>query len=111
MKIALCISGYFTNKNNDNLLQSNYIYDNIINRITNNSQELDIFINSFDKKNEKKILKKYPNTRKTIIEDQINFINKLSDKNKEFFNLLLKSKYKNGTSYDWSPLLTSENWG
>lgn len=100
MKIALCISGYFTNKNNDNLLQSNYIYDNIINRITNNSQELDIFIHSFDKKNEKKILKKYPNTRKTIIEDQINFINKLSDKNKEFHNLLLKSKYKNGTSYD-----------
>ena len=29
MKIALCISGYFTNKNKDNLLQSNYIYDNI----------------------------------------------------------------------------------
>ena len=100
MKIALCISGYFTNKNNDNLLQSNYIYDNIINRITNNSQELDIFIHSFDKKNEKKILKKYPNTRKTIIDDQINFINKLSDENKEFHNLLLKSKYKNGTSYD-----------
>ena len=31
MKIALCISGYFTNKNNDDLLKSNYIYDNIIN--------------------------------------------------------------------------------
>ncbi len=34
MKIALCVSGYFTNKVNDDLLQYNYIYDNIINRIT-----------------------------------------------------------------------------
>jgi hypothetical protein len=51
-------------------------------------------------KNLKKILKKYLNTKKTIIEDQINFINKLSDKNKEFHNLLISSKYKNGTSYD-----------
>jgi hypothetical protein len=106
MKIALCISGYFTNKNNDNLLQTNYIYDNIINRITNNSQELDIFIHSFDTNSEKNILKKYPNTRKTIIEDQINFINKLSDKNKEFHNLLLKSKYKNGASYDLQETLS-----
>ena len=100
MKIALCISGYFINKNNDDLLQSNYIYDNIINRINNDTHSLDIFIHSFDKKSEENILRKYPNTRKTIIDDQINFINKLSDENKEFHNLLLKSKYKNGTSYD-----------
>jgi len=55
MKIALCISGYFTNKNNDDLLKSNYIYDNIINRIKED-HNLDIFIHSFDK-NLKKILK------------------------------------------------------
>ena len=48
MNIALCISGYFTNKNNDNLLNSNYIYDNIINRIKNDGGSLDIFIHSFD---------------------------------------------------------------
>ena len=47
-KIALCISGYFTNKNNDNLLNSNYIYDNIINNIDMNTNTLDIFIHSFD---------------------------------------------------------------
>lgn len=100
MKIALCISGYFTNKNKDNLLQSNYIYDNIINHIKNDGKSLDIFIHSFDKISEENIKNKYPNTKKTIIEDQINFINKLSDKNKEFHNLLISSKYKNGTSYD-----------
>ena len=106
MKIALCISGYFTNKNNDNLLESNYIYDNIINRITNNCQKLDIFIHSFDKKSEEKIIKKYPNTKTTIVEDQINFIDKLSDKNKEFHNLLLVSKYKNTTPYDLQSTLS-----
>jgi len=35
MKIALCISGYFSNKNGDDLLKSNYIYDNIINKCEN----------------------------------------------------------------------------
>ena len=50
MKIALCVSGYFTNKVNDDLLQYNYIYDNIINRIKNDGHSLDIFIHSFDKK-------------------------------------------------------------
>lgn len=64
MKIALCISGYFTNKNNDNLLKSNYIYDNIINNIYKNQHTLDIFIHSFDKKLEKNINKKYPTTKK-----------------------------------------------
>ena len=48
MKISLCIYGYFTNKNNDNLLNSNYIYDNIINTIDKNTNSLDIFIHSFD---------------------------------------------------------------
>ena len=89
MKIALCISGYFTNKNKDNLLQSNYIYDNIINHIKNDGKSLDIFIHSFDKKSEENIKNKYPNTKKTIIEDQINFIDKLSNENKKFHNLLL----------------------
>ena len=106
MKIALCISGYFTNKNNDNLLQSNYIYDNIVNNIDKNQHSLDIFIHSFDKKSEKNILQKYPNTRKIIIEDQINFIDKITDKNKEFHNLLISSKYKNGTSYDLQATLS-----
>ena len=100
MKIALCISGYFTNKNNDNLLQSNYIYDYIINNIDKNQHSLDIFIHSFDKKSEKNIKKKYPNTKTTIVENQINFIDKLSNENKEFHNLLINTKYKNNTSYD-----------
>ena len=99
MKIALCISGYFTNKNNDDLLQYNYIYDNIINRIKED-HNLDIFIHSFDKKSEENIKTKYPNTKKTIVEDQIFFIDKLSNANKEFYYLLIDEKYKNNTSYD-----------
>ena len=99
MKIALCISGYFTNNNNDDLLKSNYIYDNIINRIKED-HNLDIFIHSFDKKSEENIKTKYPNTKKTIVEDQIFFIDKLSNANKEFYNLLIDEKYKNNTSYD-----------
>lgn len=99
MKIALCISGYFTNKNNDDLLKSNYIYDNIINRIKE-PHNLDIFIHSFDKKSEEKINLKYPTTKTTIIENQINFIDKLSNENKNFHNLLINSNYKNKTSYD-----------
>ena len=50
MKVALCFSGYFSNKNGDNLLIDNYIYENVINKCG----EIDIFIHSFDKKNEKK---------------------------------------------------------
>ena len=50
MKLAVCISGYFSNKNGDDLLTSNYIYENIVNKYDN----IDIFIHSFDKKNEKK---------------------------------------------------------
>lgn len=106
MKIALCISGYFTNKNNDNLLQSNYIYNNIVNNIDKNKHSLDIFIHSFDKKSEKNIHKKYPTTKTTIVEDQINFIHKLSNKNKDFHNLLINKKYKNNTSYDLQSTLS-----
>ena len=91
MKIALCISGYFTNKNNDNLLQSNYIYDNIVNNIDKNQHSLDIFIHSFDKKSEENILRKYPQCKKYIIEPQINFRNKLTSNNLAFEKKLDKN--------------------
>ena len=84
MKIALCISGYFTNKVNDDLLNSNYIYDNIINPIKNDTPSLDIFIHSFDTKSEKNIKTKYPQCKKYIIEPQINFRNKLTSNNLTF---------------------------
>lgn len=100
MKVALCISGYFTNKNGDNLLQSNYIYDNIINRIDKDKHSLDIFIHSFDKKSEANINKKYPKTKKTIIEEQMNFLETISNANKEYYNILKKSNYKKYSSYD-----------
>ena len=90
MKIALCISGYFTNKNNDNLLESNYIYNNIINRISNKNS-LDIFIHSFDTKSENNILKKYPRCKKCIIEPQIDFRNKLTSNNLIFEKTLDKN--------------------
>lgn len=72
MKIALCISGYFTNKVNDDLMQYNYIYD---------IHSLDIFIHSFDKKSEENIKTKYPHCKKCVIEPQINFRNGLSSNN------------------------------
>ena len=100
MKIALCISGYFTNANRDNLLNSNYIYDNIINDIDENAHSMDIFIHSFDKKSETNINHKYPNTTITVVEDQTNFIGQLSNENKQFHNLLVSLKYKNNTLYD-----------
>tara|TARA_X000000368_G_scaffold416174_1_gene409491 strand:+ start:7025 stop:7783 length:759 start_codon:yes stop_codon:yes gene_type:complete len=81
MNIALCISGYFTNKNNDNLLEYNHIYDYIINNIDKNKHKLDIFIHSFDIKSEHNIRKKYPECKKCIIEPQINFRNKLTPNN------------------------------
>ena len=81
MKIALCINGYFSNKNGDNLSSSNYIYDNIINKCDN----IDIFIHSFDKDNETKILSKYPNTKYYVIEKQIDFINNTSKENYEYY--------------------------
>tara|TARA_Y100000768_G_C23989983_1_gene691762 strand:+ start:4012 stop:4254 length:243 start_codon:yes stop_codon:yes gene_type:complete len=56
MNIALCISGYFTNKNNDNLMETNYIHDNLINNI-DKKNSLDIYIHSFDTKSENNIKK------------------------------------------------------
>jgi hypothetical protein len=94
MKIALCISGYFSNKNNDDLLESNYIYDNVVNPIKQNGDNLDIFIHSFDKYNEHKILTKYPNTKDCIIQDQIDFINNLQDSNYKYYNMLRDHKYE-----------------
>jgi len=77
MKIAVCISGYFSNKVNDDLNKLNLIHQNIINNIDN----CDIFIHSFDIKNKDNILKKYPNIKKYIIEAQIDFRKNLTDDN------------------------------
>lgn len=84
MKIAICISGYFTNKVNSDLMKTNYIYDNIINNINN----YDLYIHSFDIKSKELILKKYPQVKKYIIEPQINFREKLNKFNLEFENTL-----------------------
>jgi len=100
MKIALCISGYFTNKNNDNLLQSNYIYDYIINRIKNDGHSLDIFIHSFDTNSENNIKKKYPQCKKCIIEPQINFRNKLKCNNLIFEQNLDKNIFPSPITLD-----------
>ena len=54
--IALCIHGYFSNKDNDNLLLTNYIYDNIINKIVGENR-IYIFIHSFDIYNKLNIYK------------------------------------------------------
>jgi hypothetical protein len=100
--------GYFTNKDNDNLMMSNYIYDNIINRIDKNNNILDIFIHSFDKKSELNINTKYPNTTKTIIEEQINFVENLSNKNKEYYNKLNEFNYDKNTSYNIQSVLSMQ---
>jgi hypothetical protein len=81
--IALCISGYFSNHDGDNLMQTNYIYDNIINKIQPDNN-IDIFIHSFDINNKSNILTKYPTTKNHIIEPQIDFTNKLNEQNKEY---------------------------
>ena len=94
MKIALCISGYFSNKNNDDLLETNYIYNNVINPIKQNGDNVDIFIHSFDKHNKDNILKKYPNTKNCIIESQIDFINNLQDSNYKYYNMMCDHKYQ-----------------
>ncbi len=88
MRIALCISGYFTNKVNDNLSDTNYIHQNIIDKINKKNNTLDIFIHSFDTKSKDKILKKYPNVKKYIIEPQINFREKMSKENLSYENKL-----------------------
>jgi hypothetical protein len=85
--IALCLYGYYSNKGGDNLNETSYIYDNIINKIIPDNN-LDIFIHSFDIKNKENILKKYPTVKKYIIEPQIDFDSKLSAENIEFVNIL-----------------------
>jgi len=81
--IALCISGYFSNQDGDDLMQTNYIYDNIINKILPDNN-IDIFIHSFDFQNTSKILTKYPTVKKYIIEPQIDFTNNINELNKEY---------------------------
>jgi len=80
MKIALCISGYFTNKTNSDLISTNAIYANIIDRVP----QCDIFIHSFDVSQQDNILKKYPSVKKYIIEPQINFRTHLTPENIEY---------------------------
>jgi hypothetical protein len=87
--IALCIHGYFSNKDNDNLLLKNYIYDNIISKIISENN-IYIFIHSFDIENKSKILVKYPSVTNSTIEPQIDFTKELDEDNKEFVNAFLK---------------------
>jgi len=96
MKIALCISGYFSNKCGDDLLITNYIYDNVINKIIT-PDSLDIFIHSFDKSNENKILTKYPNAIIYVIENQIDFTSKI---NSQYFKYMQEQKYFNYGEYN-----------
>lgn len=100
MKFALCISGYFNNKNEDDLLATNYIHDNVITPILNNDDSVDIFIHSFDKNNESNILIKYPNLTNYIIEHQYDFINNLDYKNKQYYDKLLSFNYHHYGQYN-----------
>lgn len=97
MRFALCISGYFSNIDKDDLTKTNYIQDNIIKHILENNNTCDIFIHSFDITNERNILNKYQNVSKYIIEEQHDFNKILNDENRIFINLLNKeydlSKY------------------
>jgi hypothetical protein len=81
--IALCIHGYFSNKSGDDLSLTNYIYDNVVDKI-NKNHNLNIFIHSFDINNYDTILRKYPNVKKYIIEEQVDFSKKLDVHNEEF---------------------------
>jgi len=93
--IALCIANYFSNRNGDNLLDSNYVYDNIINNIIPENN-LDIFIHSFDIKNKDQILQKYPSVIDYIIEPQIDFNTLLDSDNKKLLELLTNNPDPNG---------------
>lgn len=97
MRFALCICGYFSNQNNVDLMNTNYIQDNIIKYIIENNDTFDIFIHSFDIKNKINILNKYQKVCKYIIEEQIDFFKIINDNNRIFINLLKKecdlSKY------------------
>lgn len=86
--IALSISGYFSNKDNDNLMLTNYIYDNIIKKM--DGCNLYIFIHSFDIRNKLNILIKYPSVTNYIIENQIDFTEKLNEENRTFINAFSK---------------------
>lgn len=45
-KIALCLHGYYSNKNGTDLNKISYIKDNIINNINCEKEQLDIFVHS-----------------------------------------------------------------
>lgn len=81
MKVALCIHGYFSNKNNDDLTKTNKIYDYIIRSLP----QCDVFIHSFDVSNKDSILSKYSKNLVTYhIEPQINFRNILTPHNIQY---------------------------
>lgn len=90
MKFALCISGYFSNKDRDDLTKTRYIYDNIINNVS----DIDIFIHSYDVKNEKNIRKKYANTKICCVEPQFNFMDSLSYENIKYIQELHRNNFK-----------------
>ena len=90
MKIALCISGYYSNKLDINSGDKGYKY--IKNNIIKNN-DIDIFIHSWDIKNRNKINKNY-SSAKIIYEDQINFHTLMNDKNTEAYE-----KFKNDPHY------------
>lgn len=104
MRIAICISGYFSNKNRDNLLLSNYIYDNVIYKC--NGNDVDIFIHSFDKQNETNIINKFPNAKCCVVEEQIDFIKILSKENYEYYKKLENQKYFNFGEYNFQSSLS-----
>jgi len=101
-RIALCFSGYFSNKDNDNLMVSSYIYDNIISK-KGSDNELDIFIHSFDINNKSNILTKYPTVIKYIIEEQLDFNTVLDKDNIDFVSQISKTNI----SESWFSSLSS----
>jgi len=96
--IALCIANYFSNKSGDNLLYSNYVYDNIINNIIPENN-LDIFIHSFDIKNKDQILQKYPSVIDYIIEPQIDFNTLLDNDNTKLLEVLTNNPDPTGNTF------------
>jgi hypothetical protein len=106
MKFALCISGYFSNKNGDDLLTTDYIGENVILPILRNKDTVDIFVHSFDKNNENKILTKYPNLTKYLIENQYDFIENLNSNNRSYYDKLCQNDYQNGKDYNMQSSLS-----
>lgn len=70
MKIALCLYGYYNNIVDNNAGDKGFEY--IQNQIMKTSDDIDIFIHSWDTKNQDNILNKY-SPKKYLIEPQINF--------------------------------------